>query len=353
MVNKSLKSRHVGHHEVFTEVSMNEDSLDISSIYEINSYKNNKRIFHKVPFLGVLCSLISGLCFTSRSFTAAFVTKMDPVEVLVIQNYIQLLPFVPVVIYNRSSFLGVKEERFIVYMRAVLGTITLGACYCSFRLIPMADTSTIMASNPMLVTVIACVFLREPCGMFQVFTVLMTVTGVVLISRPSFLFDVTSTAHISSGRHLQGILLALSSSLAGAITIILMRKSQKTPTSVVVCIVSFSCVALGLPYLFIWSKFTIPTCGQDSVLLVVSGLCGTCGEFLLIMSLKLEEAGIVSSVKTINIVLSFVLGVSFLGQYPSWTSIVGAFLICFSILLTALNKCRGTNKQEFISLVER
>ncbi|XP_076359109.1 solute carrier family 35 member G1-like [Tachypleus tridentatus] len=353
MESKSLRPRHVEHDEIFNEVSTNEDNLDILSTYQDSTSKKRNKSVHKIPFLGVLCALISGLFFATASFIVAFVTSVDPIEILVIRSCIQLLSYVPIVIFKRNSFLGVEGERWFVCIRAVVGTISMGTGYYSLRLIPLADASTIIFSSPVLVTLFACAFLREPCGIFQVFTIIMTLTGVLLISRPSFLFGVTSTGKVSSAHRLQGSLVAFCSCITAALVFIVLRKIQKTSTPVVICIFSIASITFGLVYLSIFSKFSIPTCGQDGVLLILCGLCGTCGQFLLTTALKLEEAGPVSLARTIDVVVAFVFGVFFLDQYPSWTSIVGAFLVCSSVVITAMKKWRDGYKSRNISLSEK
>ncbi|XP_013792497.1 solute carrier family 35 member G1-like, partial [Limulus polyphemus] len=235
-------------------------------------------------------------------------------------RYPKLLSYVPVVIYTRNSFLGVEGERWILCLRAVFGAITIGTGYYPLQLIPLADASTIIFSSPALVVIFACILLKEPCGLFQVFIVIMSLTGVILISRPSFLFGVTLTDKVSSAHRLQGSIMALCSCISAALVLVSMRKIQKTPAPVIICAVSIPSITFGLVYLFIVSKFSIPTCGKDGVLIIFCGLFGTCAQFFFTTALKLEDAGTVSVARTIDIVLAFVFGVSFLGQYPSWTS---------------------------------
>ncbi|XP_013793723.1 solute carrier family 35 member G1-like [Limulus polyphemus] len=352
MENNSFRPKNTGTHDIFTEVSMNEDLSDTVSSYP-HTFNKNTEVIRKISFLGLLCSLISALFFASASFIVAFVTNVDPMEILVIRSCIQLLMYVPVVIYKKTSFFGVKGERWFLCMRAVVGTVAMGMGYYSFRLIPLADASTIIFSCPALVTLFACVLLREPCGVFQVFTVILTLTGVVLISRPSFLFGVTSTDQVSSAQRLQGSLIAFCSCIAAALAFISLRKLQKTPTSVVICTFSIASIAFGLIYLFIVDNFTIPICGQDAILLVLCGVFGTFGQFLLTTALKLEDAGPISLTRTLDIILAFVFGVSFLDQYPSWTSIVGALVVCSSIVSLAIKKWKDKHRSQNTSLSER
>ncbi|XP_076364148.1 solute carrier family 35 member G1-like isoform X1 [Tachypleus tridentatus] len=340
---KTLKLKPSASHKTLIEASMKDNLKTLSSYQDTINTSRSLRIL-KIPFLGILCALISAIFFSTASFIVAFVTTVDPIEILVIRSGIQMVLCVPVIIYNQNPFFGISGERNFLCMRAIVGTVAMGMGYYSIRLIPLADASTIMLSSPALITLFACMILREPCGMFQIFTITITLIGVVLISRPSFLFDVILVDQVSSENRVQGSLMAFCACTARALSFITMRKLQKTPTPVVIFMFSLSSIVFGLFYLFITGTLSVPSCGQEAVLLVVCGLCGTFGQLLMTTALKCEEAGPVSIARTADVVLAFIYGVSFLDQYPSWTSIVGAFLVCSSFVLTAMKKWRSRNK---------
>ncbi|XP_013785721.1 solute carrier family 35 member G1-like [Limulus polyphemus] len=352
---KTLKPKLGESHEALIEASMKKEILNTLSSYQntINTSQSRTQRILKIPFLGILCALISALFFATASFIVAFVTTVDPIEIVVIRSCIQMMFCVPVIIYNQNSFFGTSGERLFLCIRAIVGTVAMGMSYYSVRLIPLADVSTIVLGSPALITLFACVFLREPCGIFQIFTIIITLTGVVLISRPSFLFGITSIDQVSSADRLQGSLMAFCSCTARALSFITMRKLQKTPIPVVIFMFSFSSITFGLLYLFITGTLSVPSCGQEAVLLVLCGLCGTFGQFLMTTALRFEEAGPVSIARTADVVLAFIFGVSFLDQYPSWTSIVGAFFVCSSFLLTAIKKWRNRSKPSHTSSSER
>jgi drug/metabolite transporter (DMT)-like permease len=95
---------------------------------------------------------------------------------------------------------GVKGERIVVLLRGVSGFFSFGLLYVAYRMIPLADASTIVFSAPIFTLIFAWLVLREECGLFQTFILIFTMAGVVLISRPSFLFGEVSNdgTHIRS-----------------------------------------------------------------------------------------------------------------------------------------------------------
>ena len=46
----------------------------------------------------------------------------------------------------------------------------------------------ISATSPVFVTLLARIFLQEPCGVFEVLNIIVTMVGVVIVMRPPFIF---------------------------------------------------------------------------------------------------------------------------------------------------------------------
>lgn len=91
-------------------------------------------------------------------------------------------------LFARMHPFGAKGERITLFLRGVFGFLGFALCYVAYRMIPFADASTIVYSAPVYVSIFACVLLKEECGAFQTFTIALTIMGVLLISKPTFLF---------------------------------------------------------------------------------------------------------------------------------------------------------------------
>jgi len=68
--------------------------------------------------------------------------------------------------------------------------MTLSLLYYSFRELPLGDATTIIFSSPVIVIALSFLFLKEPCGVLRIAVVCTLLTGVVLVARPPFLFQV-------------------------------------------------------------------------------------------------------------------------------------------------------------------
>ena len=259
--------------------------------------------------------------------------------------------------------MGAPGERVALFSRGFFGFISFGLCYIAYRMIPLADASTIVFSAPVYVSVFACILLKEECGVFQAFTVIVTIAGVLLISKPTFLFGDAHEAVQAVALRMEGTVLAFISSLAAALTFVMIRKLQRTPSAVVInmfSIVSIICgvISLAITYFVFYEEagefaqgIGIPETWQEIGWLFGNGMCGVLGQLCLTVALKIEEAGLVSLARTIDIVMAFLFQVVFLkSEEVHWTSVLGAVIVCIGVCVSALRRWLKSKPGKFNTL---
>ena len=143
------------------------------------------------------------------------------------------------------------------------------AClYTSYRLIPLSDATTIRFTAPLFVSLFAFLLLGEPFGPIHMLSAGITLTGVLLVGRPSFLFD---SSESMSRDTIIGLVLALFAAISIAISMTAMRRLQKTTASVVIFWFSMSTVLLGLTSLYILDEFKWPSNTTVWLIIVITG----------------------------------------------------------------------------------
>jgi drug/metabolite transporter (DMT)-like permease len=253
-------------------------------------------------------------------------------------------------IYFKESMTGVVGERVALWERCFFGLSVL-TNYYALSYISLADSSAIGFSAPVFVSVFACFLLKEPCGAFQISTVVATLIGVVLIARPSFLFAADVEDIFSEEDRIIGITLSVVTCLAMAYTYVSMRKLKQTPTNVVVATFSIFCIFVCSLTMNIWSFTTgevivTPHTSFDWMMIGVNGICGVLGQVTLVLALKLEEAGLVAVMRTFDIVVAFLFQAAFLSQPIHWTSILGAVIVCSGCIAVSLKKYYDSKREK-------
>ncbi|KAE8743724.1 hypothetical protein FOCC_FOCC009635 [Frankliniella occidentalis] len=261
----------------------------------------------KTNWCGILLALLSGMFFTMSSAAVKALRSVDPMELLVIRSSVQVAAVLPVALYSGASVLGPKGSRWLLQAQGVVGALTLVLLFFSFRRLPLGDATTIIFSSPVFVLILSFLFLREPCGFFRTLVVCMLLTGVVLISKPPFLFQEAVTYDVV------GYACALLATLFTAGNIVIMRKCKDVHFSVVVLTLSA------------WS------------LVLSGGLLAYMGPRQGDIRLPhgLWQWGLVAMVavtRSLDIVLAFAIQVLGFGEVPDWMSVTGAGLVLVCVL---------------------
>ncbi len=165
---------------------------------------------------------------------------------------------------------------------------------------------------------------------------MLSLAGVVLISRPSFVFGAAAAATSASGRQLaQGLErwlavgLSLFGAMCSAVAYVLVRKLGAVvhAYTLVHWFALFSSV-FGAGASTLLERPVLPPGWRSWLMWLCMGVAGWLGQGMLNRGLQLERAGTAASMNYVQIVFAFLFQIFFLKQAPTLTSCVGAALIC-------------------------
>ncbi|XP_067015750.2 solute carrier family 35 member G1 isoform X2 [Anabrus simplex] len=300
------------------------------------------RMCRACPYLGLMLATLSSLFFSLCSVIVKWLVNVHPMELAACRFVGVLLPALPIVLYRKEAPFP-KGRRVMLLLRSFVGTTGLMLSFYAFRHMPLADANVVVFSVPVFVAIFARLFLKEPCGLFNVISVILTLIGVVLITRPPLLFGhsvpaLASPEDTNNSSDLWGAVAAFSATLFGANAYVLLRALKGLHFSVIMT--NFGCFALMQTLLVTWAlgALCIPQCGWDRIMVVALALFSFGGQILLTLALQLEQAGPVAIARSADIVFAFVWQVLFFQEVPNRYSIGGAILVTSSVVLTGLRK---------------
>lgn len=257
----------------------------------------------------------------------------------------QILFYLATTLYYRLPFFGLAGHRIDIILRAVFGSIAAITIYMSYRLIPLADASTIQFSAPVFVFILAYFILGERITILHIFTGLIALVGVVFVSKPKFILQAFDPSMIDNVNY-NGIFLALIAAVTTAFGMIMLRKLKQTPVHVVILWFSISATISSSIALYFIDQFVWPKDMKTWAWLVGIGFCGIGDQLFMTLAFKYESAGIVSVSRTMTIVLAFIWDTLLLGVVVHWTSILGSILVTFAVVLLGISKTvEGKNYQ--------
>ncbi|KAJ8365685.1 hypothetical protein SKAU_G00145160 [Synaphobranchus kaupii] len=290
--------------------------------------------------LGLVYALLASLFFSVLALLVKKIEGVHAVEISAIRCFFQMVFVLPALIYHQTGFLGPRDQRIFLFLRGLLGSNAMILLYYAVQQMPLADATVIVFSNPVFTSLLAWIFLKEKCTLWDFLFTLFTLTGVVLIARPPFLFGSRiSGIEGDYTNHVKGTVAACAAAFCAASTMVVLRKMGK---SVHYYLSVWYYAVMGLiesvVALLIIGEWTVPFCGWDRSFLMLIGALGIAGQTFLTKALQLEKAGPVALMRTMDVVLAFMLQFLFLSQKPTWWSLGGALCIIVSTSGVALRK---------------
>lgn len=303
-----------------------------------NLLENKRPLLKRCPYLGLILATLSSLFFSLCSVIVKSLLNIDPMQLAMFRFIGVLLPTIPIVIYNEENVFP-QGRRFLLVLRSVVGTVGLMLSFYAFRNMPLADASVIVFSVPVFVALFARVFLKEPCGIWNTISIILTLIGVVLITHPPFLFGSDySVEENQKYNTLKGAIAAFISTIFGANAYVLLRVLKGLHFSVIMT--NFGAIAIVQTFFisFLFGVLCMPNCGTERFLVVCLALFSYLGQILLTMSLQMEQAGPVAIARSADIVFAFLWQIMFFNEIPSKFSVCGAVLVLSSVILVGVRK---------------
>lgn len=231
------------------------------------------------------------------------------------------------------------REPWLLLLRGVLGFAALSCFYYGVIHLPLADATVIQYTNPIFTALLAAWLLGERIGWRQGALVLLSMTGVVLMARPSFLFGERTTAldPLVVAIALTGAILS-----AGAYVTVRSLGAREHP---LIIVFYFPLVTVPASLPFAIAGWVWPTSWEWLVLLGV-GISTQIGQVYLTRGLQLEPAGRATSVAYLQIVFAGLWGVLFFSEHPGVWSLAGALLILGSTLALGRRARRPREPEE-------
>ena len=331
--DKTFHSRDVPTDEDFVDGDDKDDYGDLDDDGGTN--RNQKRC----SYFGIAMSVAAGFFMACTSLVVKLAKSLSFCELVAIQGLGPLCFCLPIMIYLFQPIIPTTlREIGLVYGRGTLASCAISGLFFAFEHISLADATTILFINPVWTAILAYFLLREKWSKYDLLALALSVAGVVLVARPSFLFPTQQSVTSSSDT---GKVLAYVVSFAGsfglALSYILVRKSNATtPALTFVFHYGIVCVVFGLLGGLVSRGLTFPDCGTgDNWYALLTSIFAFLGQVTFIYALTIEQAAIVALGRATDIVFVFVLEVVLLNVPLNGYSLVGSALIflCNAIIV--------------------
>ncbi|XP_041671418.1 solute carrier family 35 member G1 [Cheilinus undulatus] len=301
----------------------------------------------RCPGIGLFYAFLSTVFFSIIALLVKTIQGVHAIEISAIRCFFQMLFTIPLLIYNKTGFLGPKEKRKYLVFRGFVGSNAMILLFYAVQQMPLADATVIMFSNPVFTSLLAWIFLKERCTIWDCVFTVFTLTGVILIARPPFIFG--EDLHGIEGNytnHLKGTIAAFAGAIGAAMTYVVLRKIGKSVHYYLsvwyYAVIGFLECIITVSVLGEWK---LPSCGRDRWMLMLIAVLGIAGQTFLTKALQIEKAGPVALMRTFDVVLSFIFQFIFFNRVPTWWSLGGALCVVASTSGVALRKWYSSSRK--------
>jgi drug/metabolite transporter (DMT)-like permease len=266
--------------------------------------------------------------------------------------------------HNNKDLLGPKKQRKLLLLRGGFGLLSLLCNYAALKFIDPADHVSIAQSNLIVIAIIARIYLNEMLTVAHLMASVLTLCGVFLISKPTFIFtrpteyvanattshnmshqieSTPTTGYIADHSRYIGLGITLLYCCMSSIVHIVFKKlSNKN--------IHYSITTLYATY------FGLPVCAMASGLFVVfgkprafdlllfiniayaiaSGLLSASAQMLFTVAFAYEDAAKLGILRTSDVFFSFLFQYFILNITVDYFNVAGSIACVSSVLIIFL-----------------
>jgi drug/metabolite transporter (DMT)-like permease len=218
--------------------------------------------------------------------------------------------------------LGVNRR--LLLQRGILGAAALACFLFSLTHLPLAESTLIQYMNPVFAILVAHWWFGERMGRGEWIALVASLTGVLLITRPAFLFG-----GAASGIDPWHALIALGGALFSGSAYATIRQMPKERPEVVVLYLPLMSVPMSLP--FIASNWHAPT-WEEWLLLIGIGIATQLAQTSMTRGLQVEKTARATMVGYVQIIFAGAWGVLLFAETITAWTIVGAIVVLAGML---------------------
>ena len=162
--------------------------------------------------------------------------------------------------------------RGLLVLRAGSSFVAVSGAYVSFAFLTLADATSLILTAPLWTAVAARLFLGERLTKWHGISAVFSVAGVLLVTRPPFLFGyapieggANGGSSATSASMVLGVIATAVTAAAYATSYVAIRAARKASLLAMTAFISLT-FSLGFPIAYIFEELRLPSSAADAVL---------------------------------------------------------------------------------------
>jgi len=369
----SLSGKSVSIQSYYSDSETIEIDDENASLLRHHDPSNNRNKKENNEKLGLILMALSALLFSIMSLCAKIVNKKYPFfQSVLILSIVQMLGSYIGCNLARISSWGYPQQYLEMVCRGTFGALAITLYFSGLTYLTLGDNTAIFFTTPAFITIIAWILLGDKLTVFDSLISLFSILGVLLVSKPQFLFirdsnnDSSDNNDNSNDNHNNNsiyFLLPLIGAFMAAFAYVMIRDIGKEIHYLIhrfyFGVVSTAISACSL-FIFKIQDPVLPESLFDWIIYGFIGISAFLGQYLLHQGIQHCTSGSGTLLRNLDVVFSFIFGMIFFGEIPGWNSILGSLMIVGSNLMMGFKQYLQKMKEKiepslqniFVSLEE-
>jgi drug/metabolite transporter (DMT)-like permease len=275
------------------------------------------------PFLGITLMISAMLIFPYLDVCAKFLGEwgIPVIEIVWARLFFGFLLSAPILIMREGVDAMKPRDPRVNALRGFFLVISTMMFFGALRFQGVAETLAIYFVQPLFITALAPIVLKEKVGVNRWLAVAIGFIGVLIIVRPGY-FELNP-----------GVFLAAGSGLGSAITMLLTRKLAGKSSAIANTVYTNFYGSIFATILLI--PFWVTPNFNTLMFMFLLASIGTFANFLTILAMENAEASLLATLGYTEMINAVLAGWYFFGDFPDgWTFVGVAVLIACAIYIS-------------------
>lgn len=212
------------------------------------------------------------------------------------------------------------------FVRSVLNLPAMLLYFSTLVMLPIEKVTAISFVAPLIVTVLAVLFLGEKIYIYRTLALILGFSGMLIILRPGFI-DISI-----------GVYMALFSSFLWSVVIIITKKISKEDSSIT--ILSYQSVFMSIFSFIIVLFFWETPSSKTFFYLFLAALSGTILHLALNHAYKLVDVSMTQPYSFLSLVFASIIGFFVFSEMPDLFTWLGASIIFLGVLIISYREMK-------------
>lgn len=262
---------------------------------------------------GIIFIILSAFGFAMMSAFVKLAGDLPSFQKTFFRNLVSAIVALILILKNRESFFGKRENQKTLIMRSLFGTIGIVLNYYAIDRLVLSDANMLNKLSPFFVIIFSAMFLKEKINTKQMIALIIAFSGALFIIKPSFKFEMIPA--------LAGVGGAIAA--AAAYTCLRALGKKEKHYTIVFYFSIFSLVAIFPFMVVVYKTMTL----MQLLYLLLAGVFASIGQFGITLAYKYAPAKEISIFDYSNIVFSAIISLVIFDVLPDYLSVIGYVII--------------------------